>query len=61
MLTAANLAVTVLRFVAMRLWVFLRRAPDASDGVVAGGGPRTWSIGVLSDPATGARATTRSG
>ena len=25
-LTAANLAVTVLRFVAMKLWVFVRKA-----------------------------------
>ena len=30
-LTAANLAVTVLRFVAMRIWVFVRREPGAGD------------------------------
>ncbi len=31
-LMAANLGVTVLRFVALKLWVFVRRTPDPVDG-----------------------------
>ena len=54
-LTAANLAVTVLRFVAMRVWVFVRRAPSGQE---AAGGPAE----VVSEAAaTGSRATTPTG
>ena len=47
-LTVANLAVTVLRFVTMRLWVFAHRAPR--DGTLP---PRVTSAGTeTADPAT---------
>jgi putative flippase GtrA len=41
-LTAANLFVTVMRFVAMRLWVFARRRPGCDDGFLRqrSGAPR---------------------
>jgi putative flippase GtrA len=50
-LTTANLAVTVLRFVAMKLWVFVRHPPEAGLGLSRGTAPGSRAATPTGSPA----------